>query len=54
MNKEIKGTRMSRFLMGMLIYALAFLAVLAAGTIIVFNILYNIASKLIEENKNKS
>ena len=31
MNKEIKGTRMSRFLMGMLIYALVFLAVLAAG-----------------------
>ena len=34
--------------------AIILLAVLAAGTIIVFNILYNIASKLIEENKNKS
>lgn len=36
------------------INAIILLAVLAAGTIIVFNILYNIASKLIEENKNKS
>ena len=34
--------------------AIVLLAVLAAATIIIFNILYNIASKLIDKNKNKS
>lgn len=33
--------------------AVILLAILAAGTIIIFNILYNIASKLIEKEKNK-